>query len=481
MKQSKLIAAKRIAVAVAAVCATMSAPAAYAADAKSLLDLMLKKGVITQAEYDDYLKSDAYENEQFKEQRLDQDVSKAVKFVQKNADSGQVMKNGLGIQSSDGENTIALTGRVHVDYRNYGYTLGAGQTTDPLQNALEVRRARLGVKGQFAKDWKYEIVGNYGMSSNGMSSGTTEIDVAYLDYAANPALSVRLGKFKMPFSLEQLTSSNNIDFMERSLVGQADKELVPGKETGAMLFGSPVAGTSYGIAASTGRGNNSAVYDGLDWIGRGTANLAKVFGNSDSMIAHVGLAYSSGEIASMTPATDRTETRASSAFFQSATALAGPVSRTRQGYEWAFGYEALKLQGEMFKYKYAGSARTDEFDGYYAQVVYNLTGERHNYSNTNGTFGWIKPNQPFSLAKGGLGAWQIGARLSEFDASDVAVAAGKTNKAKALTYGVTWFVNDYTRFMLNFASTDFNGQAVGAAGSRITKDRAVMLRAQVSF
>lgn len=54
MKHSKLIAAKRIAVAVAAVCATMSAPAFAADDVKNLLDLMLKKGVITQAEYDDY-------------------------------------------------------------------------------------------------------------------------------------------------------------------------------------------------------------------------------------------------------------------------------------------------------------------------------------------------------------------------------------------------------------------------------------------
>ena len=64
MKQSKMIAAKRIAVAVAAVCATMSAPAFAADDVKNLLDLLLKKGVITQAEYDTYVKSDAFENQQ---------------------------------------------------------------------------------------------------------------------------------------------------------------------------------------------------------------------------------------------------------------------------------------------------------------------------------------------------------------------------------------------------------------------------------
>ena len=48
--------AKRIAVAVAAVCASLSLPAA-AADNKAMLDLMLKKGVITQKDYDEFLEA----------------------------------------------------------------------------------------------------------------------------------------------------------------------------------------------------------------------------------------------------------------------------------------------------------------------------------------------------------------------------------------------------------------------------------------
>ncbi|MCM0045592.1 MAG: OprO/OprP family phosphate-selective porin [Burkholderiaceae bacterium] len=481
-QSNKLIAAKRVAIAVAAVCASLSAPV-YANDSKALLDLMLKKGVITQKDYDEFVEAtkDQAENKAFREQRIDQDVSKAVKFLQKNADAGQVMKSGIGIQSADGENTIQLSGRIHMDYRNYGHTLASGNTTDPLQDALEVRRARLGVRGQFQKDWKYEIVGNYGMGSNGMSSGSTEIDVAYIDYAANPMASVRMGKFKMPFSLEQLTSSNNIDFMERSLVGQADTELIPGKETGVMLFGSPAPGAHYGLALSTGRGNNNAVNDKPDVIARGTVNAHKYFSNSDAMITHFGIAYSKGELSGVTPASARTETRASSAFFQSSSALTGPVNRTRAGLEAAVAVDAFKVQGEFFDYDYEGANRTDKLKGYYAQAVYNLTGEKHNYSNSSGTFGWIKPNQPFSLAKGGMGAWQVGLRFSKFDASDIAVAAGKTNEADSTTVGLTWFVNDFTRFMLNYVTTDFNGQAVGSSGSRITKDRAVMLRAQVSF
>ncbi len=481
-KSKNIIAAKRLAIAVATVCASLSAPAFAGADNKALLDLMLKKGVITQKDYDEFLDAsrDAEENKAFKEKRVDQDLAKANAYLQKNADAGQVMKNGIGIQSADGENSIQLTGRIHMDYRHYGANTVSGDE-NPLQNAFEVRRARLGVKGQFQKDWKYEIVGNYGMTSNGMSSGSTEIDVAYIDYAANPAASVRLGKFKMPFSLEQLTSSNNIDFMERSLVGQNDSELIPGKETGVMLFGSPVAGATYAVALSTGRGNKDAVYDKPDFVARGTINAAKLFAGNDSIVTHLGLGYSTGEIKGMKPASARTETRTSSAFFESASALTGPVTRQRLGLEAAVAYEALKVQGEYFDFKYEGEDRTDKVKGYYAQIVYNLTGEKHNYSNSSGTFGWIKPNQPFSLTKGGLGAWQVGLRYSNFDAGGVAVASGKTNKADSTGVGLTWFVNDYARFMLNYITTDFDGQAVGAAGKQITKDRALMLRAQLSF
>jgi phosphate-selective porin OprO/OprP len=485
-----LIAAKRLAVAVATVCATLAVPAYATDDVKNVLDLMLKKGVISQQDYDQFMKdnADAAENKQFKEKRLDQDVAKANAYLIKNAEAGQVMKNGIGIQSADGQNSIQLTGRLHMDYRQYSpsWAPGASPDKDPFTDVLEVRRARLGVRGQFQKDWKYEIVGNYGMSNNGMSSSATEVDVAFVDYAAKPEFQVRMGKFKMPFSLEQLTSSNNIDFMERSLANQNEGEFVPGKETGVMAFGSPSAGITYGLALSVGRGNKSPTIDSLDTIGRVTANLSKAFANNDSIVTHVGLAYSSGKIKTITPSMGRTETRwytstAADVPFIASSSITDP-DRTRLGYEFAVAYEALKVQGEIFDFKYKKDIRTDEINTNYLQVVYNLTGEKHNYSNSAGTFGWIKPNQPFSLEKGGLGAWQVGVRFSSLDASDVKVATGKTNELSAWTYGLTWFVNDNARVMLNYTSTDFNGVAVGTrADQRITKESAVMLRGQLSF
>ena len=486
MKNSstRTMTAKRIAVAVAAVCATMSAPSfAAGTDVKALMDLLLKKGVITQQEYDQNIQA-AVENEAFKEKRLASDVNKLNNIAIKNADTGSVMKNGLGVQSADGRTTMQLTGRLHMDSRSYT----SNATGDPYQNLLDIRRARLGVRGQIDKDWKYEIVGTYGGggTTEGLGETATILDVAYGDYAANPAMQFRFGKFKMPFSLEQLGTSNAIDFMERSLANQREGEFVPAKETGVMVFGSPRPGVTYGLALSKGRGNTNATVEGPDAIGRITANAAEIMGQK-GMVAHFGLGYSTGTVNNFTSVSGTTEARGSSAFYtnSAATGVLSGATRTRQGGEFAFAYGPAKLQSEYIRVSYdaTGSSAAPIERGLtttYVQAVYNLTGEDHNYSNSAGTFGWIKPKQAFSAEKGGLGAWQVGIRYSKLHAGEFVPAAGFTNGANALTYGLTWFVNDNARMMLNYVDTTFNSN-VGTNNLVRTNERALMARAQYFF
>ena len=490
MTNPKIIAAKRVAVAVATVCASLSAPAFAAADdVKAMMDLLLKKGVITQAEYNEHIKAaeEAAENRDFKEKRIDSDVAKANAYIQKNADAGQVMKNGIGIQSADGRNSIQLMGRLHMDYRQYSDG-GVAAASDPFTDKLDIRRARLGARGQIDKDWKFEVQGTYG-GDNGMGDTSTSLDIAFLDYAANPAAMVRFGKFKMPFSLEQLTSSNNIDFMERSFANQNEGEYVPAKETGVMLHGSPLDGTSYGLALSRGRANKSSQYDGNDFVGRGTANVAKLMGRDD-IVTHLGLGFSSGNVISGTSyASARDESRGVNGFFNGTETVSAGSNRTRSDIEYAVAYGPYKVQGEFFGIKYdSTSAGSKEVKMNYNEILWNITGESHNYSNSNGTFGWVKPNKKFSLSNGGLGAWQVGVRVSELDGSDFTRATGRTDKATGITYGLNWIVNDNVRFMLNYVETKFDtpvlvstSGAAGSSGASIDKVKAIMLRSQIWF
>ena len=186
------------------------------------------------------------------------------------------------LESANGRNSIQLTGRIHLDYRqnnlNMFDTDFNDRDTASAADNFELRRARLGVKGKFAKDFKYEIVGNL--------PGTATVDVAYIDYAKFDQAQIRVGKFKQPFGLEQLTSSNNIDFMERSYVDQ----LAPAKKVGAMLFGEPKIGFTY--AGSVFAMNDTELdskNDKASFAGRATLNFAQLMGNKD-MIAHVGIA-----------------------------------------------------------------------------------------------------------------------------------------------------------------------------------------------
>ena len=450
---------------------------AYADDYLDTLKLLKDKGILTQKEYDSKIQTheEKAENRKFAEQRIDKDVSDSVKYRQARANDGSVTENGIGLKSKDGNNTIQLTGRLHMDYRQYSPSYGTGQTTDSYQNLAEMRRARFGIRGQFAKDFKYEFSGNFG-NDVGMSSTTTTMDVAWVNYAANPELQYQFGLFKMPFSLEQLQSSNNLDMMERSLIGQVEGEFIPGKETGFMIHGIPKPGLTYAIAASRGRANKDAVSDGFDYIGRVTTNIAELQG-SKAYTLHLGAAYSVGEIkGGVAPASGRTESRSQNAWF-TGSALSGVTDRTRQGLEAAFAYDAFKVQAEQFNFKYDPTTGSNqEIKGYYVLAAYNLTGESYNYK--DGVFGAIKPANP--LDKGGKGAVQVNVRMSEFDASNITVATGKSNRATAMTYGLTWFATDNLRFMVNYVDTKFDN-LVGSSGSRVNGDRAIMFRSQLNF
>lgn len=519
MNHSKMIAAKRIAVAVAAVFATLSAPA-MAADAKSLLDLMLKKGVITQAEYDDYLKSDAYENEQFKEKRTDSELSKASKFVQKHEKDGSVKESGFGYKSADGNNEINLTGRLHFDLRkidnNFGTT--ADRDAGSESDRFSLRRARIGVTGVLNKDINYELITNL------VGSNANLLDTGWANYAVSPEFQVRVGKFKQPYGMETLTSSNNISFMERSYQDQ----IAPGKQFGAMLHGEAKAFNYAASIYQTGFDRSSNQMGvGPEAAARLTTDIAKAFNFGADSVLHIGLAATAGklEVTPLTSSQDGSDSITKGSFLEfrdenyglskvyrnriygttpcstnttSAVCTYGgyslPASETASvekkllGLELAGAYKATKFQYEYTegdftatsnKYSSNASYRTATSSGKakvsYFEIIHNLTGEDWAPTYKSGVFGSVKPKSAFSIKDGtGLGAWQIGIRYSKYDASSFGAAnkyqsdgtAGTDGttaayqvegspKGETWTYGLTWIMNPNARIMLNYSMTKF--------------------------
>ena len=430
---------KKLAVAVSGAVLLMAGQVAMADSTSDIVDALVGKGVLTEEE--GKLITKGHESKT--------NVTPVVKE-----------KDGaFTLEDAKGRNSITLTGRIHLDYRHNNMDLYSNDFNDRDSatgaDQFELRRARLGVKGKFAKDFNYEIIGNL--------PGTATVDVAYVDYAKFKQGKLRLGKFKQPFNLEEQTSSNNIDFMERSYVNA----LAPAKKIGAMFFGEPVNGVTYAVSAyQMNDTEQDSKNDKMSYAGRTTINFGELFENK-TMVAHIGLAGFNAEY-NVTPQTSssssggtttyasilsfRTPGRGLSNIFNAqingqdfgATAQSANSNSTSQvkssavGLEGAFAVNNIKVQGEYARAGIEGqhingtssnTGRQGEkldmnVNVFYGELMYLATGEKYADSYKGGAFGSIKPINNFDLDKNQWGAWEFGLRAEKFTVDDMSWDGG---------------------------------------------------------
>ena len=257
---------KKLAAAVSSAVLLMAGQVALADSTTDIVDALVSKGVLTE-----------------EEGKL---ISKGA-TAQKNAQPVVKEKDGaFSISSPNGKNSVQLTGRMHFDarYNNLGtfgnneyYNYNQDNDSKSGASQFEMRRARIGIKGRIGGIADYLLQGNI--------TGNNLLDEAYIDINKFEPAGFKFGKFKVPFGLEQLTSSNNIDFMERSYADQ----LSPAKKMGAQLHGE-FTGVTY--SGGVFQMNDSALSQkdhNLSSAGRISANFAELMGNKD-MVMHVGLA-----------------------------------------------------------------------------------------------------------------------------------------------------------------------------------------------
>ena len=514
---------KKLAVAVSGAVLLMAGQFALADSATDIVDALVSKGVLTEEEGKLITKGHTSKT--------------AVTPVVKEKDGA------FTLESANSRNSIQLTGRIHLDYRqnslDVDHTDFNDRDSSTAADAFELRRARLGVTGKFAKDFKYQIVGNL--------PGTATIDVAFVDYAKYDGAQLRLGKFKQPFNLEEQTSSNNIDFMERSYVNQ----LAPGKKIGAMAFGEPKPGFTYaGSVFAMNDTEQDARNDKASYAGRATLNFAQFAGNKD-MIAHVGLAGFESEY-NITPTSSsatggtstqgsflsyRTPGRGLSNIFRAqigGVAVAGgglaePSNSTSQVKSQALGLEAIlaynnfKLQGEFATADFKATTGTGALIGdrtahtftadtqaWYAEGLWLLTGEKYANAYKAGTFSSIKPTNDFDSDNGKWGAWELGLKYEEYkvdnmnansialgsraqgtlscstsgSATTIATINACESKSKTYTAGIKWILNPNARILANYSHTSFGNswEHFDHDDAKLMKNEdIVMVRTQYAF
>src|SRR4029078_4394578 len=91
---------------------------------------------------------------------------------------------------------------------------------------FDLGRLRLGVQGKFLKHFQYEVERDFRATHPWKD---VFLDLNHLDNA-----QLKLGKFKIPFCMDELTGNRTMDFVDRS---RTARDLAPGRDVGLMLHG----------------------------------------------------------------------------------------------------------------------------------------------------------------------------------------------------------------------------------------------------
>ncbi|MCB2090922.1 MAG: hypothetical protein KDF58_05690 [Alphaproteobacteria bacterium] len=362
-------------------------------------------------------------------------------------------KGAPEFSSADGNFKMKIRGRLFTDWAT------ASDNSGKVLDATEFRAARLGIEGVVMKDVKYKLELDF-------AGNKTSVTDATLVWDLKP-VSVEVGQFKTPTSLEEQTSSRFTTFLER------------GSFTDAFEFSRMI-----GIAANYDENDitvKAGVFQGNANGGSGTvqgrtyaarATFAPKIGNDGSFI-HIGASAFHRENDDNV-LTLRYRQRAQSHLagrYVDTTAIAGK-SDTFYGVELAGVSGPLSAQAEWGWMKTTAlTGGTDaKFNGGYVDVSYFITGESRGYK--SGTFDRVKVTNP--VFSGGAGAWQIAARYDVIDLTDAA-AAVIGGKQESCIIGVNWYLNNYSRVMANYSKSEikggsFNGESIDAFGLRFQVD-----------
>ncbi len=356
------------------------------------------------------------------------------------ADFRVYWKEGLNLATLDGNFKLKIGGRLQTDWFWSSEDNAIKSDVGEQEDAVEIRRARLYFSGLIYGNVEYKLQFDF-------AGGEAVLKDAYLVLTDFPLGQLWMGHFKEPFSLEELTSSKYITFLERAL----PNIFAPSRKTGFMIQN--VASdermtTAIGVFRDTDDFGENVDDGGYNVTGRVT--VLPIYEDKGANLLHLGAAYSYRNPDDTIRYRQRPEAHLTDRFVDTGTFAGDQVDLVGLEAAWVKGL--LSLQGEymMAAADRLGGGSDVEFDGYYVQASYFLTGEHRNYKTSEGAFSRIKPKKNYSAA-GGPGAWEVKARYSGLDLSDRDITGGELND---ITAGVNWYLNPNTKIMWDYVHAD---------------------------
>jgi phosphate-selective porin OprO/OprP len=172
---------------------------------------------------------------------------------------------------------------------------------DGFSNSFSIPRIRFYAQGTLFKTWigyKFE----YEVSSTN-TDGASKVKDGYVEVTRYRMAAVRMGQFKVPFSLQELTSDQRQEFIERAIT---NPKFAAGRDQGIMLFGATADkrfGYQAGVFNGGGEGRNQDDQKLMGVAHVWTAPLGEYklsegpLDNADKFVFEVGAGYRTGEAA----------------------------------------------------------------------------------------------------------------------------------------------------------------------------------------
>jgi phosphate-selective porin OprO/OprP len=385
-------------------------------------------------------------------------------------------KDGVHLQGPLGKIKVSIRGWAKVDGGRLNGDDQIGRAFPGLMGQNAILRSLRGnglAKFYDAVQWKVDVEFAQTLQIKENWVGAVE-KLPYLG-------DVRVGYTKEPFSLEELTSSTALTFMEKALPSWA---FASGSNLGFRVQNSAwnermtwSAGGFWNVQSTAALGNQRDQIDqanGYD-LGLRVSGLPR-YEEDGKTLLHLGFAYThrfppgGGQMAlryRTRPETYLTsdtlvDTKQFSAgradlFDLELAAAWGPLSYQAEGYYVMPG---------------GGAAGAYNFWGFYGLGSFFLTGEPRPYNKSQGVFSRVKPRHDFHPFRGGWGAWELAARYSFLDLNDKDIQGGRE---KNITLGLNGYLNSYLQVMFNYIRIKVDGRGttppVGSGNADIFQTR----------
>ncbi|HJT32358.1 MAG TPA: porin [Pirellulales bacterium] len=360
-----------------------------------------------------------------------------------------------------------IFGRIQAEGATFNQDPANIKQLGNIPNGNDFRRVRAGIQGAGYDILFYRLEIDF-VQPDEVTGKRPRITDGYFEIRELPTLGTfRIGQYREPYSVERLTSANDLTFIERGL----PQAFHTSRAFGVMLYNNS---------------NNEQWYWWTGLFNEHATNFGEYFGDAarlaydnrlvwvpwydepsgGSYLAQLGVGYSLRDLKGRTekfstgPEVNLQYDAASiiPSFVSTGTLTANQTQ--------IFQAEASTVLGPLsFQAEYYGTLVNQVhnpqvfFQGMYVYGSYLLTGEHRVYDRKQGIYTAIKPNSNFFRVRTnrgiamGPGAWEVAARFSSMNLSDRNIQGGTLND---VTLGLNWYATFQMRFSINYIHAFLN-------------------------